>query len=83
MWFIRSGPRFAAIPFETRVLVDPGDTGNALTSIRRMINQVNRCSHDDAIVDRHQPFGDQSTHLHDGAGPSKRDVHTIAEASRW
>jgi anti-anti-sigma factor len=63
VWFIRREPGFVMFPHETHVLVDPGETGEALTSIHRLIYQVNRCTHGEAIVVRPRTRGDQTRTL--------------------
>lgn len=55
VWFLRHGPQCRPFPAETRVLIDAIDIGDTVTAIRRMIYQVNGCTHRDAIEVRYQP----------------------------
>jgi hypothetical protein len=54
VWFIQRGERFRTSPLETLVLVDPAETGIALSNVRRMIDQVHWCTRGDAIRVRQQ-----------------------------
>lgn len=87
VWFIRHGLPFPTFPFQTRVLVDPSETGGALAHLSLMIDQVNWCTRHDAIevrlrapaslVDNPRP-----TWRHDAPEPSADDLRDMA-MTRW
>jgi len=58
VWFLRRGPRFAAYPLETLILLDPTEIGKLLARTRPLIDEVDRCTRGDAIQVRHRRGSD-------------------------